>query len=79
MDGVAIIAGWVVAGVVGGIVASQTARRRGRSLAIDILVGLGASIAGGLLLKMAGTTGAWAAIIAVILGALAVTALHTRR
>lgn len=74
-----IIAAWLMAGVIGGIVASQVARRRGRELTLDIAVGLVASVVGGLIARQTGNAGAWAVIAAVLAGALAVAALHALR
>jgi uncharacterized membrane protein YeaQ/YmgE (transglycosylase-associated protein family) len=78
-SGLGVIAAWLVAGVLGGIVASQTARRRGRGLMLDLAAGLGASVAGGMIMRQAGMAGAWAMIVAVSAGALAVAAVHAFR
>jgi uncharacterized membrane protein YeaQ/YmgE (transglycosylase-associated protein family) len=78
-SGWGFIAAWVVAGVLGGIVASQTVKRRGRELTIDLGVGLVASLVGGFVMRQAGMAGAWAVTVAVILGALAIAAVHALR
>ena len=75
------ILAWLIAGLVAGIIASQTPKKHGDSLTLDVVVGLiGSGIGGIVFNQMWGRdtwnlTG-WSVLAALVAGAIALGILH---
>jgi len=50
------IIAWIVLGLVAGVIASKVINKAGEGFALDIVIGIGGAIAGGLLFHQFGTT-----------------------
>ena len=50
------IVAWIILGTIAGIIASKIINKSGEGFALDIVVGIGGALAGGLLFHQFGTT-----------------------
>lgn len=78
------VIGWIVLGLIAGLIASKILNKRGEGLSFDILLGIVGAVVGGWLFNAAGATGVtgfnvWSLMVAVIGAVMFLVVWHSIR